>query len=271
MTDASAFPRAVPTVDELVNDGLELARQIARRHAGRTGDRDELESEAMYALVLAARRYREGDCHDGIDAGPASYDRDSWRQWARLWIARALRRLLREAPLIRVGMPVRLRRSAVRVATAVTNLAARGIRRPTADQIAGESLVPEETVELVLTIPGVVALQSAVEWAESRAHERAIADPVTVPLFPIVGFDRDSKCPHYGPIADGSTLCCMICHDTGWRKHPALRRTKATEPKAEPRRSPSPQALPASANRETRKQKRRRLFGPALAPPAEAG
>lgn len=48
-----------------------------------------------------------------------------------------------------------------------------------------------------------------------------------VPLFPIAAFTPQSSCPHKTPIPDGSSLYCVVCHDTGMRHHPALKRTAA--------------------------------------------
>lgn len=40
-----------------------------------------------------------------------------------------------------------------------------------------------------------------------------------VPLFPITPLDPASCCPHNVPIAAGSNLVCMICHQSGRDEH----------------------------------------------------
>lgn len=254
-----------PAIDRMVADALDVARRLARRCRGRGVDEDDLISEANLALVEAAREYREPELvpedDDGSSGPDGRYDPRRFRQWASMFVGRALRRLLRDAPFLYVAMPIRMRRKAARVAEAAACLAARGIQRPSVEQLAGEACLSVRTTELVMAIPGVIYRQATVEWAESRAFERLLADPPAVPIFPIVAFAPGSECPHNGPIHEGSVLCCMICHDTGQREHPALKRSKATDPKPEPR-TKRPE-LPRRAGRgETRREKRRRLFPP---------
>jgi len=80
--------------------------------------------------------------------------------------------------------------------------------------------------------------------------------PRLVPLFPIGAFTPTSLCAHRQPLRIGSELCCMVCHLSGMDKHPALQRDKAKEPAPEPVPSvPKPKTA-----RESRKQRRRRLF-----------
>lgn len=63
--------------------------------------------------------------------------------------------------------------------------------------------------------------------------------PKMVPLFPLDSFTPNSKCAHKRRIKRGSIFCCMICHQSGVDLHPALRRSKATDPKPEPKASKS--------------------------------
>jgi len=83
-----------------------------------------------------------------------------------------------------------------------------------------------------------------------------IRPPQLVPLFPIGAFTPMSLCGHRQPIRIGSDLCCMVCHRSGMDGHPALQRDKATEPA----REPVPSAPKPKTSRETRKQRRQRLF-----------
>lgn len=86
-----------------------------------------------------------------------------------------------------------------------------------------------------------------------------------VPLFPIGPFTPTSKCPHCGPIPEGSILCCMVCSASGMDGHPDLRRDPATDPRPEPKRGPAPETSPvtAVAKPETRRERRRKRFAQA--------
>jgi len=107
--------------------------------------------------------------------------------------------------------------------------------------------------------------------ARARQEERGeLADtprkprlPTLVPLFPASAYDPMSPCPHHGPIPDGSVLCCMVCHRSGMDDHPALQRDRATDPKPDPKPE---ELLPRRASRETRRQRRLRLFGATATP-----
>lgn len=46
------------------------------------------------------------------------------------------------------------------------------------------------------------------DWVEPSARPMHLE-----PLFPIGGFTPLSPCPHRGGIRDGSSFCCMCCHD----------------------------------------------------------
>lgn len=91
-----------------------------------------------------------------------------------------------------------------------------------------------------------------------------------VPLFPVGAFTPTSECPHRGPIAEGSLLCCMVCSASGMDGHPSLALEPATDrrpdPKARPKRpanesKPRPALGGAEAKPATRRQRRARLFG----------
>jgi hypothetical protein len=80
--------------------------------------------------------------------------------------------------------------------------------------------------------------------------------PQLIPLFPIGPFTPRSTCPHHGPIRRGSAFCCMVCFRSGMDDHPALQRN----PRTDPRPDPKPSGPAPAAGRETRKQRRQRLF-----------
>lgn len=59
--------------------------------------------------------------------------------------------------------------------------------------------------------------------------------PILFPVFPLNAFTPARQCDHANrPIAKGSSACCMDCHDTGLRDHPALRLIPADIPAREP-------------------------------------
>ena len=100
---------------------------------------------------------------------------------------------------------------------------------------------------------------------DSRGPSRkAVHEPRLVPLFPIGPFTPQSVCPHRGPIRPGSVFCCMVCSRSGMDDHPALKR--------DPRNDPRPEVKVAKPTlpvigRETRKERRKRLFADHLASP----
>lgn len=87
------------------------------------------------------------------------------------------------------------------------------------------------------------------------------------PLFPVGFFTPYSKCPHEGPLPEGSRMVCMVCHKSGKDGSKALPRDvkrlpddpKPTEPEQ------SEDSPPAEAERpKTRRERRRELnHGPA--------
>ena len=64
----------------------------------------------------------------------------------------------------------------------------------------------------------------------------------------------------------------MVCHSSGMDEHPGLRRDPLTDPSPESKPAPAADGVvpsEAGGSRETRKQRRRRLFAEAVA--AHAG
>jgi hypothetical protein len=97
------------------------------------------------------------------------------------------------------------------------------------------------------------------------AEDGCSRPPRLVPLFPIGPFTPQSACPHRGPVRPGSILCCMVCCQSGMDDHPALKRNPLTDPRPERRRTVSPARHSA---KETRKERRRRLYASPQTPPA---
>jgi hypothetical protein len=54
----------------------------------------------------------------------------------------------------------------------------------------------------------------------------------------------------------------MVCHSSGIDDHPGLTRSPLTDPAPEPKLAP--EVEPKPAKRETRKERRQRLYGPAV-------
>lgn len=247
-----------PAVANLVKRGIAMARNLARRCCGQGVDQDDLESEAMLALVRAAQAYQ-----------PSEYGSRTFRPWASLWICRALRKVVRDAPMAHIaGIPARLKGDAARCRIAVLHLEARGIRRPSDHQIAGEANLPIETVELVAMIPNVLVRQALVEWCEEPSGTRN-GEPPLVPMFGSQpGWSPDHACRdvHAAAIPKGSNLCCMVCHESGQDHLKVMRRNPKTDPKPEPK-APEEAFDPMPALRrhtELRRDKRQRIFGPTM-------
>ena len=99
--------------------------------------------------------------------------------------------------------------------------------------------------------------------ARARAQERscstedATRPPRLIPLFPLGPLTPESVCRHNGPIEPGSLFCCVICHHSGIDDHPALKRDARTDPTPEAKPAPAPPKKTC----ETRRQRRRRIFG----------
>jgi hypothetical protein len=99
--------------------------------------------------------------------------------------------------------------------------------------------------------------------ARAKAQERpcptetALRPPPLIPFFPLGPFNPDSACGHRRPIQPGSLFCCMVCHRSGMDDHPALQRNPLTDPAPELK----PPSTRKRAARETRKQRRQRIYG----------
>jgi RNA polymerase sigma factor (sigma-70 family) len=238
------------TVESLVESHMSLARYLARKASKPGVNDDDLESDAMLALYEAARSFNQL---------PEDTNARAFRPWAALWIRRAIRKRVIDAQFGSVHVPRALKRAAESCRVATESLKARGILRPNSDQIAGEARLDVEVVELVMEIPGVVCRQTLLEWVEDKGGNRA-GEPDLVPLFPVTSYTPYSPCPHYEAIEHGSSLCCMVCHQSGRDADPALKRHVASEPRPEPRPntgSPTLDAALARPEPATRRQRRK--------------
>jgi hypothetical protein len=124
------------------------------------------------------------------------------------------------------------------------------------------------SIEAIAAREGVSIGRVRFGVARARAHEKAggtasaVRPPRLVPLFPIGAYTPQSTCGHRRPIEPGSSLCCMVCHTSGMDRHPALRRDPRSDPTPEPKAALSPESV--KRQRETRKERRRRLYGGAV-------
>jgi hypothetical protein len=84
--------------------------------------------------------------------------------------------------------------------------------------------------------------------------------PRLVPLFPIGQYTPSSACAHRVPIERGSTLCCMVCHQSGVDQHPLLQRDPKTEPPPDVTAAVGFVQNHKLENRATRRQRRHRAF-----------
>jgi hypothetical protein len=112
--------------------------------------------------------------------------------------------------------------------------------------------------------------RSPVSWgsaARSAGRWESRYPPRLVPFFPIGPFTPQSRCSHRGPIRPGSRFCCMVCSRSGVDDHQALKRDPRTDPRPEPKVAPPASPAPG---RETRKERRRRLFAALHAGPRPA-
>jgi hypothetical protein len=117
-------------------------------------------------------------------------------------------------------------------------------------------------------------------------YDAAQFEPVLVPHFPVAAFTPSSACPHNGRYRRGSVLCCMSCHQSGKDHMPIFRHVveppdlvfkdedldvdpflRATRERfmqfQEPVRevSAAPSVPAPEPPKETRKERRRRMFG----------
>ena len=110
-------------------------------------------------------------------------------------------------------------------------------------------------------------VRSSLARARSQESRSCCQDirrpPRLVPLFPIGQYTPQTLCGHQGPIERGSVFCCMVCHTSGQDDHPALQNDSHLDLS---RRANLGDALSNTLcyeknYRETRKQRRQRLFG----------
>jgi hypothetical protein len=103
---------------------------------------------------------------------------------------------------------------------------------------------------------------AAARCRESRMLKDVRRPPRLVPLFPLGPYSPQSVCRHHRPIERGSVFCCMVCHTSGQDDHPALQLDPRFDPKLDDTSTASPKTLGDERIRhETRRQRRRRLFG----------
>jgi hypothetical protein len=95
------------------------------------------------------------------------------------------------------------------------------------------------------------------------ADTNSVRPPLMVPLFPIGPFTPQSACAHRGPIKRGAPFVCMVCFTSGRDDHPALQRDPATDPKPEPDPASTRPPTKKTQAKQTRKQRRARMFGAA--------
>ena len=122
-----------------------------------------------------------------------------------------------------------------------------------------EAIAAREGLSVARVRFGVARAQAQQRGSASSARNTAVRPPRLVPLFPIGAYTPQSTCAHRRPIEPGSALCCMVCHTSGMDRHPALRRDPRTDPAPEPK--PAAPVQEANKKRETRKERRQRLFG----------
>lgn len=236
---------------------LPLARDVARRYPSRGVQREDIQGEAYVALCKASQDYFRQEADPGDP-----------EKWIASRIRSHLSAYVRDQlfPYL-AGVPDRLKRTAVKVHLATERVKARGIPRPTYEQIAGEANISLDKVKAVAEIRGVVVRQTAVECYEDPAKLRG-ADPFElVPAFgPQPGFEEHRPCSEVirHPIRKGSSLCCMACHASGMDHHPALRRDRMTDPKPE-KKPVVPQVESRKPQKEKRKERRSRLYPPQVA------
>jgi hypothetical protein len=110
---------------------------------------------------------------------------------------------------------------------------------------------------------GSLRVRDGLQTRDSRgAPGKVPHEPRLIPLFPIGPFTPQSVCPHRGEIRPGSVFCCMVCSRSGMDDHPALKRDPQDDPRPEAKAAKITLAV---IGRETRKERRKRLFAAHLA------
>jgi hypothetical protein len=134
-----------------------------------------------------------------------------------------------------------------------------------ADEIAEQAGVSRQLVNRRLRIAEATRAETRSSPPEPAPRPPAPWWLELVPFFPIGPFTPSSECPHRGPIAEGSLLCCMVCSASGMDGHRALRRDPATDPRPEPppaaSAAPTPTSTAPAPKPESRRERRRRTFG----------
>ena len=104
---------------------------------------------------------------------------------------------------------------------------------------------------------------AAASCRESRMLKDVRHPPRLVPLFPLGPYSPQSACRHHRPIERGSVFCCMVCHTSGQDDHPALQLDPRFDPKLDDTSTASLSKTLGDERirQETRRQRRRRLFG----------
>lgn len=87
-------------------------------------------------------------------------------------------------------------------------------------------------------------------------------EPGFVPQFPLGAYTPNSRCRHRGTLTETASCCCMICHASGRHEHYLLPKYIAQVPNANINNDSGSREAYASQSisRETRKQRRHRLF-----------
>lgn len=248
-------------IEQAVEQYMPLARRLAERFHASGVDPDALESDATMALWAAARRAAQLEAR--------GHKVKNFQAFATSRIRLELFKSVRDAPFAHLAdVPIRLREAAEKCERAGEALLARGIRRPSAEQLAGEAGIAVWRADAVLSLTTIVPRQSAIEWADNTGST-AVRNPVASlePTFGVRSFTPESGCPHYGPIPMVSKLVCMVCHATGFDHHPLMKRTLASDPLPEPEpedyQPPVIEIKVQQHRTETRAVRRQRLFATA--------
>lgn len=108
---------------------------------------------------------------------------------------------------------------------------------------------------------GIARAQALEKSTSGDTAESKIRPPRLEALFPITSYTPLSICPHRRAIERDSIFCCMVCHQSGVDDHPALQRSHATDPKPEQKPPPPCMTGAKTKSRETRRQRRARIYG----------
>lgn len=123
--------------------------------------------------------------------------------------------------------------------------------------MSAQEIADRDHISLIRVRFGLARARATDGLSRETSSERSLRAPRLIPMFPIGFYSPQSTCPHGRLMRRGSLFCCMICHRSGIDGHPALQRSPASDPKPEPK----PERVPKKQARETRKQKRERIYG----------